>query len=111
MPPPASPGPEAYVRRHADGRRIVRLELTGHVDSAVTPRVEHAIRDVVAEQPAVLIMDLRGVSTVNSTSLAQVLDVLRAVGRAGLAVAVMPGPTTLQSVLQLNLESRAQRQG
>ena len=101
MPPPASPGPEADVRRHGDGRRIVRLELVGDVDPGLTPRVEHAIRDVAAERPAVLVVDLRGVSAVDSACLERVLDALRAVGRAGLTVAVMPGATTARSVIAL----------
>lgn len=100
MPPPASPGPAAGLRRHRDGRRIVRLEVSGDVDSAVAPTVEHAIHDVAAERPAVLVVDLRGVSAIDSASLARVLDALRAVKRAGLTVAVMPSATTVRSVLQ-----------
>jgi anti-anti-sigma factor len=100
MPPPASPGPEADVRRHRDGRRIVRLEVSGDVDPAVAPRVEHAIHDVAAERPAVLVVDLRGVSAFESASLVRVLDALQAVRRTDLAVAVMPGAITVRSVLQ-----------
>ena len=100
MPPPASPGPEAGVRRHRVGRRIVRLEVSGDVDPAAAPRVEHAIHDVASERPAVLVVDLRGVRAVDSASLARVLDALRAVRRAGLTVAVMPSATTVRRVLQ-----------
>ena len=100
MPQPASPGPEAGVRRHRDGRHIVRLEVSGDVDPAVAPRVEHAIHDVAAERPAVLVVDLRRVAAFDSASLARVLDALQAVRRADLAVAVMPGATTVRGVLQ-----------
>lgn len=85
---------------------MVRLEVNGDVDPAAAPRVEHAIHDVAAERPAVLVVDLRGVSAVDSASLTRVLDALRAVRRGGLTVAVMPGATTVRSVLQVDLKSR-----
>ena len=50
---------------------MVRLEVNGDVDPAAAPRVEDAIHDVAAERPAVLVVDLRGISAVDSASLAR----------------------------------------
>ena len=86
---PLSPG----VHYHRDGGHTVRLELTGPVDPASVGR---AIRDVAAEGPGVLLMDLRRVASVDSASLTRAL---RAVRRDGLTVAVMPGATTVRRVL------------
>ena len=89
---PLSPG----VRYHRDGGHTVRLELTGPVDPASVGR---AIRDVAAEGPGVLLMDLRRIASVDPASLTRVLDALRAVRRDGVTVAVMPGATTVRRVL------------
>ena len=94
------------VRYHRDSGHMVRLELTGAVDPA---SVDRAIRGAAAERPSTLVLDLRRVSSVDSDSLARVLDALRGVGSDGLKVAVIPGVTTVRRVLQLRSARRNER--
>jgi ABC-type transporter Mla MlaB component len=94
------------VRYHRDSGHMVRLELMGAVDPA---SIDRAIRGAAAERPTTLVLDLRRVSSVDSDTLARVLDALRGVGSDRLKVGVIPGVTTVRRVLQLRSARRKER--
>jgi ABC-type transporter Mla MlaB component len=94
------------VRYHRDSGHMVRLELMGAVDPA---SIDRAIRGAAAERPSTLVLDLRRVSSVDSDTLARVLDALRGVGSDRLKVGVIPGVTTVRRVLQLRSARRKER--
>ncbi len=94
------------VRYHHDSGHTVRLELMGAVDPV---SIDRAIRGAAAERPSTLVLDLRRVSSVDSDSLARMLDALRGIGSDGLKVAVIPGVTTVRRVLQLRSARRNER--
>jgi anti-sigma B factor antagonist len=81
--------------------RAVHVVLTGELDLAAVPSFEDELRRVEADQPAVLVVDLSGLSFIDSSGLrALVMADERARSRAR-RLALVSGPPNVQRVFEL----------
>src|SRR5918911_381398 len=64
--------PFTVERQLSDG--TARIIVSGELDMETGPRLDEEIRQAEAERPAVLVLDLRGVTFFDSTGLQLVLD-------------------------------------
>ena len=78
-----------------------RLLVRGELDMETGPRLDVEIRAVEAEGPAVLVLDLRGVSFFDSTGLQLVLDADVRAREEGRRFVVLPGDGEPLRILEL----------
>ena len=78
-----------------------RIVVRGELDMETGPRLDVEIRDVEAQQPAVLVLDLRSVSFFDSTGLQLVLDADVRAREEGRRFVVLPGDGEPMRVLEL----------
>ena len=76
---------------------VATLEVTGEIDIATTPPLREAIRRLLAERTGPMLVDLGGVTFMDSTGLAVLLDLRRDAGAAErpLAIVCPEGPARL----------------
>ena len=84
---------------HEDQR--VRIAPVGELDMAATPQLEQAIRALLHAGAAHLIIDLRGVTFIDSTALHLALDLDAAARDNGLRLELLPGPPQVQRIFEL----------
>jgi len=91
--------PFTVERQVSDG--TARIIVRGELDMETGPRLDEEIRGVEAEGPAVLVLDLRGVSFFDSTGLQLVLDADVRAREEGRRFVVLPGDGEPLRVLEL----------
>ena len=79
----------------------VRLALWGEIDIAALPELEAVIDDLRGSGLAVLILDLRSVSFLDSSGLCLVLDLVVAARDDGFELQLVPGPPHVQRVFEI----------
>ena len=78
-----------------------RILVRGELDMETGPRLDEELRDVEAERPAVLVLDLRDVSFFDSTGLQLVLDADVRAREEGRRFVVLPGDGEPMRILEL----------
>jgi anti-anti-sigma factor len=91
--------PFTVERQLSDG--TARLLVRGELDMETGPRLDEQIRDVEAQRPAVLVLDLREVSFFDSTGLQLVLDADVRAREEGRRFVVLPGDGEPMRILEL----------
>ena len=82
----------------SDAARIV---VSGELDLSTGPRLEEEVRQLEAEGPAVLVLDLREVTFFDSTGLQLVLDADVRAREEGRTLIVAPGDGEPRRILEL----------
>lgn len=78
-----------------------RIELTGELDIATAPDLEHALGVQLAEGDGDVVLDLRGVTFLDSSGLRVVLVASREVAGSGRRLIVVPGDGQVLRVIRL----------
>jgi anti-anti-sigma factor len=84
-----------------DGAVIVALH--GEVDISETDSIQQALASVEKDQPAVMVLDLRDLTFLDSTGLRLVLDADARARSEGRRLALVPGPDVVHRVFQIAL--------
>jgi anti-anti-sigma factor len=85
----------------------VRIALSGELDISTAPRVEEELERVEPDGPAVLVLDLRAVSFMDSTGLRLIVSADGRAREQGRRLAVVRGPETVQRIFRVTrLEER-----
>jgi anti-anti-sigma factor len=97
----ASPPPGfAVTERREDERTILALE--GELDiSSASMLEESAERVVAAEETGAVVLDLGGLSFVDSTGLRAIVNLRDRCGKEGRTFTMLPGPRTVQRLFEL----------
>jgi anti-sigma B factor antagonist len=74
------------------------LTLSGELDLAVVGRVEQALLPLEAEQPPIVVVDLRGLSFMDSSGLRLVLEADMRARRENRRLVVVKGPDAVHRV-------------
>lgn len=89
------------------GTDLVEVALDGDVDIASADEIEARIRSAEVEEPAVILIDLRQVSFLDSSGLRLILGAVVRAEAAGRRLVLVRGPERVQRVFELtNLQSR-----
>jgi len=78
-----------------------RIQLTGELDIATGPDLERALEAQLAEAATDIVLDLRGVTFIDSSGLRVVLVASRSATDAGRRLIVVPGDGQVLRVIQL----------
>lgn len=78
-----------------------RIELTGEVDIATAPQLEQALEPLLAQETGDLVLDLRGVTFLDSSGLRVVLVASRTATAAGRRFVVDAGDGQVLRVIRL----------
>ena len=81
----------------------IRIALAGELDIATLEEAEHEIFAAVDEHPATLVLDLSGLSFIDSTGLRLILTADARARAAGGRLALIPGPEPVHRVFRLAL--------
>lgn len=84
-----------------NGGGQVLVSVHGEVDLATAPELEAALERALSPEAATLIVDLRGVSFLDSTGLALLVRHDRMAATAGGRMIVVKGPAQVQSVFEI----------
>jgi anti-sigma B factor antagonist len=87
------------VRTRREGEAVV-LEVTGELDLATAELVRTTLDQVHAEAPARLVIDLRGLTFMDSTGLALFVSET-AQAEAGFELEFWPGPPAVQRLFEI----------
>lgn len=98
---PAMASLDVTVDHPQEGRTLVTL--AGELDVSTTPKVETAIRQVEEQGAPLMIIDLRGVTFLDSSGLRLILEADSRSRRDGRRVLVVPGPAEVQRVFRVTL--------
>jgi len=89
------------------GTDLVEVPLDGDVDIASADEIEARIRSAEAQEPSVILIDLRQVSFLDSSGLRLILGAAVRAEAAGRHLVLVRGPERVQRVFELtNLQSR-----
>jgi anti-anti-sigma factor len=105
MPDPFSPDAASPVRLEISSEpsdRAIVMTLSGELDIASAPSLEHALQDAVGSGPGRVIIDLGGVSFMDSTGLRALLLARESAGGDGHELVLRPGPRQVQRVFELS---------
>jgi anti-anti-sigma factor len=91
--------PFTVERQLSDG--TARILVRGELDMETGPRLDEQIREVEAQRPSVLVLDLREVSFFDSTGLQLVLDADVRAREEGRRFVVLPGDGEPLRILEL----------
>jgi anti-sigma B factor antagonist len=83
----------------AAGRRVLPLE--GEIDLHVSPKIAASLREMVAAQPAQLLIDLSNVTYVDSSGLAVFIDTMQSVARYGGKFGLVGMQATVRSIFEI----------
>ena len=86
------------TRRGAD--RLI-LELQGELDMASSAELQSALAQANNKESSTVVLDLRGVSFLDSTGLKAIFKARKAVRQRGQQFAVTPGSAQVQRLLSL----------
>ncbi|HEX9377702.1 MAG TPA: STAS domain-containing protein [Actinomycetota bacterium] len=91
------------VRSEDDG---VTLVLSGELDLSTAPTVERELAEAERDRPALITIDLRGVTFLDSTGLRVVLSADGRARKEDRRVEVIPGPPPVHRVFRIALLDR-----
>ena len=80
---------------------ITTITLTGEFDLSVVPRVEDEFRRVEADLPSLLVLDLSGLSFMDSSGLRIVVTADDRARRQGRRFVVVNGPDAVRRVFEI----------
>ncbi|MEV6135476.1 STAS domain-containing protein [Nocardia sp. NPDC051990] len=80
------------------------LTVSGEVDLATAPALENSIEAILAGKPAVLIIDLTGVSFLASAGMATLVAAHQRAGDATTIMIVADGPATSRQLKMTSLD-------
>jgi anti-sigma B factor antagonist len=86
---------------HAGATPLVALR--GELDVSTTPKVEHALLQLEGEGASVIIIDLRGLTFLDSSGLRLILEADARARREDRRLLVVPGPPEVQRVFRVTL--------
>jgi anti-sigma B factor antagonist len=75
--------------------------LSGELDLACSAAIETSIESVFADEPSALLLDLSALTFMDSTGLKLLLQIQEHAEATGCALAVVPGPSSVQRVFEL----------
>ena len=78
----------------------VRVTLAGELDLANAYDFDRRLLDVEARQPALIVVDLRGLTMLDSAGLARLVSAQRRARRGGWRLVLVRGGKVVQRVLQ-----------
>jgi anti-sigma B factor antagonist len=93
------------VETRWDGDEAV-VALTGELDLSTAPQVERELEAAEERKPERLVIDLRGVSFLDSTGLRVVLSADGRARKDGRRLEVIPGPPPVHRVFRIALLDR-----
>jgi anti-anti-sigma factor len=79
----------------------VRLKLAGELDLANSEALGERLRELQAERPELLVIDLRGLTFMDSSGLREIVEAVRRGRREGRRVVVVKGSAPVDSVLAM----------
>jgi anti-anti-sigma factor len=89
------------------GKELVEVPLDGDIDIASADEIEARIRSAEAEEPSIILIDLRQVAFLDSSGLRLILGAAVRAEAAGRRLVLIRGPERVQRVFELtNLQSR-----
>jgi anti-sigma B factor antagonist len=84
-----------------DGESTVVIEVTGELDLASSPDLEHELEEGLASRAQLLIVDLRGLEFMDSTGLSVLVRAHQRAAQTGQRFGVVRGPQQVQRLLSL----------
>ena len=84
-----------------DGGEVVRIALNGEFDISCARKVEEELRRVEEEKPPTLVLDLRGLSFMDSTGIRVILSADSRAHKDGRRLAIIQGPDAVQRVFRI----------
>jgi anti-sigma B factor antagonist len=83
------------------GDGLAHLALRGELDLSTVPKVEEALRRVEEAKPPVIVLDLAGVTFLDSTGLRMVVTADQRARAEARRLAVVRGPESVQRVFSI----------
>jgi len=77
--------------------------LRGELDVSTAPKVEHALRQLEENGASVIVIDLRGLTFLDSSGLRLILEADGRARREDRRLLVVPGPPEVQRVFRVTL--------
>lgn len=77
------------------------IQLAGECDLAQRDKLRRVIDDVFGSNPECVILDLSGLSFIDSTGIQAVLDVSKQADRKGVRLSICHGPPSVQRVFEV----------
>lgn len=77
------------------------LPLHGEIDLHVSPQIATSLREMIARKPAQLLVDLSGVSYVDSSGLAALIDAMQRVQQYGGKFGIVGLQETVRSIFEI----------
>src|SRR5207244_2167660 len=101
-PEPAQPLPADVlaIERESTGK-AVRIRLTGELDLATRHRLAAELEQVEADRPELLVIDLAGVTFMDSSGLGELVGAARRGRDAGRRVVLLRGRGTIEQMLEV----------
>jgi anti-anti-sigma factor len=90
------------VRTHTVEETPV-VELSGELDISTAQEVEHELHRVESDRPPILVIDLRGLTFIDSTGLRTILAADSRCRQRGGRLLVVPGPPAVHRVFRISL--------
>ena len=82
-----------------EGQNILPLE--GEIDLHVSPRIAAALREMIAQKPAQLLVDLSRVTYVDSSGLAVLIGAMQSVEQQGGKFGIVGLQETVRSIFEI----------
>ncbi|HEY5046045.1 MAG TPA: STAS domain-containing protein [Solirubrobacteraceae bacterium] len=83
-----------------EGKRVV-LRLDGELDLAGVPQLEGEAENAMLDDPAEIVLDLRGLEFIDSTGLRTILSLDKRANERGQAFALVRGPRQVQRLMNM----------
>jgi anti-sigma B factor antagonist len=93
------PGPFA-TRQSSDGR-VVSLALSGELDLGSAPELDRELREIARTRPERLILDLSGLTFMDSTGLASIVEAKRLADADGHKLVLRRPTSQVQRLFEL----------
>jgi anti-sigma B factor antagonist len=97
--PIASPGQLGMSERVEGARRVI--SLTGELDMAGAPALEARVGELCADAPEVLVIDLSGLTFIDSTGLRTLLSAQSMCDAQACDLSLVQGPENVQRLFAL----------
>jgi anti-anti-sigma factor len=82
-----------------DSSTTVRLD--GEWDLAAQQAARDAVRDALSRQPARVILDLSGLTFIDSSGIHIVVELLKRAGELNIGLVIIPGPRAVQRIFDV----------
>jgi anti-sigma B factor antagonist len=77
------------------------IRLYGEWDLAAQEAAHRAMRHALACQPACVVLDLSGLTFIDSSGIHAVIDFVKRAGRMKVELAIIPGPAAVQRIFDV----------